>query len=147
MRRRKPVGAILFRAGKGDAADVVYAVAKWHDSTGRQCYRRVGRAWVKPDGGGGWRRRRGRAPDGCVDRREAERLMDALIDETERDLITLAPNRGFAAPQQWESGRRRDERGIASRSGVWHCCVHLPPRWFLSAVPAWAADCRQASLG
>ena len=48
----KPVGTILFRAGKGEAAGTVYAVAKWRDSTGRQCYRRVGRAWVELDGSG-----------------------------------------------------------------------------------------------
>lgn len=93
MTSGKPVGAILFRAGKGEAADVVYAVAKWRDSTGRQCYRRVGRAWMEPDGGGGWRRRRGRAPDGYIDRRESERAMDALIDETERQLPAAQPDR------------------------------------------------------
>ena len=89
----KPVGAILFRGGKGAAADVVYAVAKWRDSTGRQNYRRVGRAWLKPDGDGAWRKRRGRAPEGYLDRRAAERAMDALIDETERELAAGRPNR------------------------------------------------------
>jgi integrase len=91
--RSKPVGAILFRAGKGEASDVVYAVAKWRDSTGRQNYRRVGRAWMEPDGSGGWRRRRGRAPDGHVDQRAAERAMDALIDSAERELAAAQPNR------------------------------------------------------
>lgn len=113
MRRGKPVGAILFRAGKGEAAGVVYAVAKWRDSTGRQCYRRVGRAWMEPDGAGGWRWRRGRAPDGCVDRREAERLMDALIDDTERELVTVAPNREatFAdAVVEWRSWAEHTKR-------------------------------------
>jgi len=89
----KPVGAILFRGGKGAAADVVYAVAKWRDSTGRQNYRRVGRAWLKPDGDGAWRKRRGRPPEGYLDRRAAERAMDALIDETERELAAGRPNR------------------------------------------------------
>jgi integrase len=83
----------LFRSGKGAAEDVVYAVAKWRDSTGRQNYRRLGRAWMEPDGGGGWRRRRGRAPEGYLDRRAAERAMDALIDETERVLVAVQPNR------------------------------------------------------
>ena len=49
MSHPKPTGTILFREGKGAATEVVYAVAKWRDSTGRQNYRRVGRAWV-PDG-------------------------------------------------------------------------------------------------
>jgi hypothetical protein len=51
--RPKPTGTILFREGKGGASELVYAVAKWRDSTGRQNYRRVGRAWVQPDGAGG----------------------------------------------------------------------------------------------
>jgi integrase len=91
--REKPVGAILYRAGKGEASDVVYAVAKWRDSTGRQNYRRLGRAWIEPDASGGWRRRRGRAPEGCLDRRAAERAMDVLIDETERELVSARPDR------------------------------------------------------
>lgn len=88
--RGKPVGAVLYRAGKGDAGDVVYAVAKWRDSTGRQRYRRLGRAWVEPDRAGGWRPRRGAAPLTCLARRAAERAMDALIDEVEAELSTVA---------------------------------------------------------
>src|SRR5947209_2714801 len=93
MSRPKPTGTILFRAGKGGSSVVVYAVAKWRDSTGRQNYRRVGRAWVEPDGAGGWGKRRGRAREGYVERRAAERAMDALIDETERELAAARPNR------------------------------------------------------
>ena len=91
--RDKPVGAILYRAGKGEASGIVYAVAKWRDSTGRQCYRRLGRAWMEPDGAGGWRRRLSRAPEGCLDRRPAERAMDVLIDETEREVAAARPDR------------------------------------------------------
>lgn len=86
----KPVGAILYRAGKGSSgADVVYAVAKWRDSTGRQRYRRLGRAWMEPDGAGGWRRRRGAAVAGCLGRRAAERAMDVLIDKVEEALADV----------------------------------------------------------
>ena len=92
MAALKPTGAILFRRGKGASGEVVYAVAKWRDSTGRQNYRRVGRAWVSSDGNGGWRRRRGRPPEGYVDRRAAERAMDALIDETERAMVEIQPD-------------------------------------------------------
>src|SRR5436309_15761340 len=93
MSRPKPTGTILFREGKGAGSEVVYAVAKWRDSTGRQNYRRVGRAWVEPDGASGWRKRRGRAPEDYVDRRAAERAMDTLIDQTERELASARPNR------------------------------------------------------
>lgn len=86
----KPTGAVLYRGGEGAAADVVYAVAKWRDSTGRQRYRRLGRAWVEADGTGAWRKRRGRAADGFLDRRAAERAMDALIDEVEAELAVVA---------------------------------------------------------
>jgi integrase/recombinase XerC len=48
---------------------------------------------MEPDGEGGWRRRRGRAPEGCLDRRAAERAMDVLIDETERELAAARPDR------------------------------------------------------
>lgn len=91
--RGKPVGAVLYRVGKGEAGDLVYAVAKWRDSTGRQRYRRLGRAWMEPDGSGGWRRRRGAAPTGCLERRAAERAMDVLIDEVEAELVEVQPNR------------------------------------------------------
>ena len=102
----KPVGAVLFRGGKGAAADTAYAVAKWRDSTGRQNYRRVGRAWVEPDGG----RRlaqtpRPELPMATSDRRTAERMMDALIDATELRLRELQPDREatFAdAAAEWQ---------------------------------------------
>ncbi len=111
MRGRKPVGAILFRGGKGGAADVVYPVAKWRDSTGRQNYRRVGQAWMEPDGAGGWRKRRGRVPERYVGLRAAERSMDALIDETERALIEILPNRRVAdRPRPTISRRARAAR-------------------------------------
>ncbi len=89
----KPVGAILYRSGKGEASGVVYAIAKWRDSSGRQRYRRLGRAWMEPDGSGGWRRRRGAAPASCLDRRGAERAMDALIDAVEEELASAQPDR------------------------------------------------------
>jgi integrase len=110
---QKPVGAILFRSGKGEASDVVYAVAKWRDSTGRQNYRRLGRAWMEPDGAGAWRRRRGRAPEGYLDRRAAERAMDALIDETERVLVAVQPNREAtfaAAVAEWREWAEHTKR-------------------------------------
>jgi integrase len=89
---QKPAGTILYRLGEGTAGGVVYAEAKWRDSGGRQRLRRVGRAWVEPDGQGGWRRRRGTMPTGYVDRRTAERVMDDLIDQVEEELLSVKPN-------------------------------------------------------
>jgi hypothetical protein len=61
-------GTVFFRAGTGGNASVVYAIAKWRDSTGRQQYRRLGRAWMERSDdaadGSGWRKRRGHAPEG-----------------------------------------------------------------------------------
>jgi hypothetical protein len=42
--------------------------------------RALGRAWVESDGKGGWRRRRGRSPDGALTEAEAAERMLALID-------------------------------------------------------------------
>jgi integrase len=81
--QRKPTGTILYRHGKGGAADVVYAVAKWRDSTGRQQYRRLGPAWVERHAAGAWRKRRGRPPDGHLDLRVAHVALAKLIDSTE----------------------------------------------------------------
>jgi integrase len=57
----------MVRAGKDGTP---YYEAKWrHD--GRQVKRRLGRAWLDPDGEGGWRKRRGRTPEGWIDERTA----------------------------------------------------------------------------
>jgi integrase len=113
MRSEKPAGAILFRPGKGAATDTIYAIAKWRDSSGRQNYRRVGRAWVEPDAGGGWRKRRGHAPEGYVDQRTAERSMDSLIDAVEKELTSARPDRdatfadAAAAWREWAEHTKR----------------------------------------
>jgi integrase len=112
-RGQKPVGAVLYRSGEGTAAEVVYAIAKWRDSTGRQTYRRLGRAWMEPDGAGGWRKRRGRTPEGFLDRRGAERMMDALIDQVERELVEVQPDREatFAdAVREWREWAEHTKR-------------------------------------
>jgi integrase len=113
VNRPKPTGTILYREGKGGSSEVVYAIAKWRDSSGRQNYRRVGRTWMEPDGAGGWRKCRGRAPEGCLDRRAAERAMDALIDETERAIVDVQPNRAatFAdAAAEWRAWAEHTRR-------------------------------------
>src|SRR3984957_15202525 len=113
MSHPKPTGTILFREGKGAATDVVYAVAKWRDSTGRQNYRRVGRAWVSPDGSGGWGRGPGAPPGGYAERGGAERAMDTLIDETERTLVEIKPDREVTFAQaaaEWREWAEHTKR-------------------------------------
>jgi len=43
--------------------------------------RALGRAWVASDGNGGWRRRRGRSPDGALTEAEAAERMLAVVRE------------------------------------------------------------------
>jgi integrase len=64
-----------------------YFEAKWRDARGRQCKRRLGQAWVEPDGEGGWKKRRGRVPEGWLDEREAQVLAAAKVAEVERERI------------------------------------------------------------
>jgi integrase len=56
----------------------VFWYAKWSRS-GQSVNRALGRAWVEPDGNGGWRRRRGRAPEGVLTEAEASERMLALV--------------------------------------------------------------------
>lgn len=53
---------------------------KW-SRDGKPVVRALGRAWVEPDGEGGWRRRRGRAPDGMLtEAQAAERMLELVRD-------------------------------------------------------------------
>jgi integrase len=58
---------------------------KWRDSTGRQVKRRLGPAWVVADGAG-WKRRRGRVPDGVLDEHAAIVALAATIAVHEAQL-------------------------------------------------------------
>ena len=51
--------------------------------------RALGPAWIEPNGDGGWRRRRGRAPDGTLTEAEAHERMLQLVREhhAEQDLL------------------------------------------------------------
>jgi integrase len=62
--------------------------AKW-SRKGQPVIRALGRAWVEPDGNGGWRRRRGRAPAGVLTEARACQQMLELVREhdTEQTLL------------------------------------------------------------
>jgi integrase len=75
-------GALVVREHNGRP----FYEAAWRDGTRRQVKRRLGRAWLEPDGHGGWRKRRGRVQDGYLDERAAYVKMAAVIDEHEAAL-------------------------------------------------------------
>ena len=69
--------------------------AKW-SRDGAAVVRSLGRAWVEPDGAGGWRRRRGRAPAGALTEAEAGARMLELVrghDQEQRALEVDAEER------------------------------------------------------
>jgi hypothetical protein len=77
---------------------VVYA--KWRDGSGRQVMRRLGPAWLVPEGGsdrkprgarvGDWVERRGRPVAGALDVRAAHEAMRRVIDEHEAARVEQA---------------------------------------------------------
>ncbi|MGH3260575.1 MAG: tyrosine-type recombinase/integrase [Trebonia sp.] len=69
--------------------------AKW-SRNGVPVIRSLGRAWVEPDGHGGWHRRRGRAAEGALTEAEAGARMLELVgahDEEQRELEDAADER------------------------------------------------------
>jgi integrase len=63
---RTPTASIIIRErGKEAFYEAMFRV------DGRQVKRRIGLAWLERDATDGWRRRRGRVPDGCYDERRA----------------------------------------------------------------------------
>jgi integrase len=62
--------------------------AKW-SRNGQPVIRALGRAWVESNGNGGWRRRRGRSPDGALTEAEAAARMLALVREHDAEQTLL----------------------------------------------------------
>jgi integrase len=56
------------------------------DGSQKTMKRRLGKAWLEPDGEGGYKKRRGRVKDGFLDDQAAIVAKDALIREVEREL-------------------------------------------------------------
>jgi integrase len=61
---------------------------KW-SRNGQPVIRALGRAWAEPDGSGGWRRRRGRPPDGVLTEAEAAARMLALVRDHDDEQTLL----------------------------------------------------------
>jgi integrase len=64
---------------------------KW-SRNGRPVIRALGRAWVESDGNGGWRRKRGRAPEGALTESEAASRMLVLAREHDAEQTLLERN-------------------------------------------------------
>ncbi len=62
--------------------------AKW-SRNGQPVIRALGRAWAEPDGNGGWRLRRGRAPEGVLTEAEAAARMLALVRDHDAEQTLL----------------------------------------------------------
>jgi integrase len=58
---------------------------------------RLGLAWQEPDGAGGWRKRRGRCPDGWLDEHRANVAADEVLDAHARELVDQERARRAAA--------------------------------------------------
>jgi integrase len=89
-----------------DRATGPFWYGKWSRS-GQPVIRALGRAWVESDGNGGWRRKRGRSPDGALTEAEASDQMLALVREHDAEQTLL---------EQDAAERRR--RGVTFRELV-----------------------------
>lgn len=84
-----PTGSLVIRAHK----ERPFYEAKWRDSRRNQCKRRLGPAWLDPDGAGGWRKPKGRVRPGYLDERRAHVEMAEVIEEHEVELRRAPENR------------------------------------------------------
>ena len=65
-----------------------YWYAKWYRQ-GKPVMRALGRAWVESDGNGGWRGRRGRAPEGTLTKAQAAARMLELVEAHDQEQTQL----------------------------------------------------------
>ena len=84
-----PTGSLVVRAHK----ERPFFEAKWRDSRRTQCKRRLGPAWLDPDGKGGWRKPKGRVRPGYLDERRAHVEMAEAIEQHEAELRRVPENR------------------------------------------------------
>lgn len=96
-----PTFHIVVRAS---ADGVPHYEVKWYSRTHRngqgkrsQVKRRLGPAWIEEDGSGGWRKRRGRPPEGWLDERAATVAAGAMVREVEAGMTAAAKERASLA--------------------------------------------------
>ncbi|MDE3132747.1 MAG: tyrosine-type recombinase/integrase [Acidobacteriota bacterium] len=82
----------LFVRPKIGAGGHIYWDAQWRfrsgkDQAWRQTTRRLGLAWQEADGTGGWRKRRGRCPEGYLDERAADVAAVAAMERHVYELL------------------------------------------------------------
>lgn len=87
--------------------------ARWW-RRGRPVMRALGRAWVEPDGKGGWRRRRGAARDGALTEAQAGERMLQLVREHDAEQTRL----------EFDADERR-RRGVTFRELAAEWLVYL----------------------
>lgn len=78
----RAASAVVVRVGKDGTP---FFEAKWRDAERRQMKRRLGPAWVEPDGAGGWRKRSGRPPADWLDHRAAHVAAAEKVAEVEQE--------------------------------------------------------------
>jgi integrase len=74
--------AVVVRVGKDGTP---FFEAKWRDAQRRQMKRRLGPAWVEPDGTGCWRKRSGRVAADWLDQRAAHVAAAEKVAEVEQE--------------------------------------------------------------
>ncbi len=82
MSAGKVTPAVVIRVGQDGTP---FFEAKWRDEQRQQIKRRIGPAWVEPDGDGGWSKRRGRPRDGWLDERAAHVAAAEKVADVERE--------------------------------------------------------------
>jgi integrase len=111
---RLPRGSLQIRAHKGRP----FYEARWRDRNRVDRRKRLGPAWVEPDGAGGWRAQRGPVPTEQLDERRAFPLMDEVIAEHEARLDRGTPERLEAlfeeAAEAWLEHLRTERRAKPS---------------------------------
>lgn len=80
-----------------------YWYGKW-SRDGRPVVRALGRAWAEPDGHGGWKRRRGKAPAETLTEAQAYARMTELVAEHDREQARLE-----------QDAEERKRRGVTLR--------------------------------